>query len=32
VAPPVFLEATHASATEWVDFQVLQAHAVLEGL
>jgi uncharacterized protein (DUF2237 family) len=30
VAPPIFLEATHSSATEWVDFHDLQAHAVIE--
>lgn len=29
VAPRVYLEATHSSATEWVDFQDLQAHAVI---
>lgn len=28
VAPPVFLEATHSSVTEWVDLQDLQAHAL----
>jgi uncharacterized protein (DUF2237 family) len=32
VAPRVFLEATHSSATEWVDFHDLQAHAVIEEL
>ncbi len=32
VAPRVFLEATHSSVTEWVDFQDLLAHAVIEGL
>ncbi len=29
-APPVFLEATHASALEWVSLEDLQAHAVEE--
>lgn len=32
VAPRVFLEATHSSATEWVDFQDLQTHAVMDGI
>jgi uncharacterized protein (DUF2237 family) len=27
VAPPVVLEATHASALEWVDLEDLRAHA-----
>src|SRR5688500_9127363 len=27
VAPPVVLEATHASALEWVDLEQLRAHA-----
>lgn len=30
VAPPVVLEATHASATEYVDLHDLKAHAVPE--
>ncbi len=32
VAPPIFLEATHSSVTEWVDFQDLQTHAVIDGI
>lgn len=28
VAPPVFLDATHSSALEWVDLEELQAHDV----
>ena len=28
VAPPVVLEATHASSLEWVGLEALQAHAV----
>ncbi|SHJ93940.1 hypothetical protein SAMN05443637_101200 [Pseudonocardia thermophila] len=28
VAPPVVLEATHASMLDWVDLSVLQRHAV----
>jgi uncharacterized protein (DUF2237 family) len=31
MAPQVCLEATHASALEWVSLEDLQAHAVKEG-
>ena len=29
LAPPVVLEATHASALEWVDLEELRAHAAV---
>ena len=28
VAPPVYLEATHATTSEWVDLDGLRAHAI----
>lgn len=30
MAPPVCLEATHSSVVEWVNIEVLQAHAVTD--